>query len=66
MDELRDSIWDFLYHAGEPRSIDEIVVFLGSDRETVRTAVDHEWFSANAGVIGIAYSIPKLDSNRRN
>ena len=57
MDELRDSIWDFLYKAGESRSIDEIAVFLGRDREIVGAAIDHEWFSANGGAIGIAYSI---------
>ena len=58
MDELRDSIWDFLYRAGECRSIDEIAVFLGRDRETVDAAVDHEWFNSNGGEIRIAYSIP--------
>lgn len=58
MDELRDSIWDFLFQAGEPRSIDEIAVSLGRDPDTIRGAVDHEWFSSNGGEITIAYSVP--------
>jgi hypothetical protein len=58
MEILRDSIWDFLYQAGEPRSVEDIVNFVGSDRETVLAAVEHEWFSVNGGEIEIAYSIP--------
>ena len=58
MDELRDSIWDYLYQVGESKPIDEIAAFMGRDRETVGAAVDHEWFRANGNEIDIAYHRP--------
>jgi hypothetical protein len=56
MDELRDQIWDYLYKAGQPQSLVDIAGFASQDLETIRGAVDHEWFTVSNEQVGIAYA----------
>ena len=53
-EELRIQIWDFLYRAKEPRTIDEIASHVYRDAETVRTAIDHQWFNVVEQTVNIA------------
>ena len=59
MEELRDRIWDFLYQAGQPTSVEATAASMGCDQEAVRLAVDHDWFEVTDGQIQIAFSAPK-------
>jgi predicted transcriptional regulator len=59
MDELRIEIWDFLYRAAEPKSIDEIAERIDRDGMTIREAVDHEWFQINDSMVTISRGTPK-------
>ena len=63
-DELRDSIWDFLFQSKTSKSIEEIASLAASDVETVRTAVNHEWFTISDNRVSIAYAAPSLLRNR--
>jgi hypothetical protein len=54
VDELRDIIWACLYQAGEARTLDEIATFTGRDRDAIRNALDHEWFSTNHDEVSIS------------
>jgi hypothetical protein len=56
MEELRDRIWDFLYRADGPKSISEIAQHFGSADETVRQAIQHEWFTVVGDQVTIAYA----------
>jgi hypothetical protein len=56
MDELRDEIWDHLYKSGQPQGLVDIATFANRDLETIRGAVDHEWFTVSNDLVGIAYA----------
>ena len=58
VDELRNTIWTYLYHAHEPRTLDELAAFTVRDRAAVVMAVDHEWFTISNDLVSIAYSSP--------
>ena len=55
MGELRNQIWDFLYRAGGSRSITDIAENIGSVNETVRLAVQHDWFVVVGDQVTIAH-----------
>ena len=55
MDELRIDIYDYIYRSVGSKSLDEIGGYAGCDRDTVMTAVDHEWFSLSGNDVAIAY-----------
>ena len=54
MDELRIEIWDLLYRAKEPKSIDEIAQLTGQETESVRAAVQCDWFTVEQDQVTIA------------
>lgn len=54
MDELRVEIWDLLFRAGESKPIPEIAEVTNQAIETIRLAVDHEWFTVAQGVVSIS------------
>jgi hypothetical protein len=58
VDELRDTIWGYLYQADEARTLDEIATFVDRDREAISVAVDHEWFHVTDDQVSIAYTSP--------
>jgi hypothetical protein len=58
VDELRDTIWTYLYQADEARTLDEIAAFADRDRTAVTMAVDHEWFTISNDQVSIAYTSP--------
>jgi hypothetical protein len=58
VDELRDTIWTYLYQADGARTLDEIAAFADRDRTTVCMAVDHEWFTISNDQVSIAYTSP--------
>ena len=55
MDELRGRIWDYLFCAREPKSLDEVAIFVGLHSNVISAAVDHEWFQTADGKVAIAY-----------
>jgi len=57
-DELRDSIWDYLFESKSTKSIDEIAALAQCDAAAVRTAVNHEWFAVSQDRVSIAYAVP--------
>ena len=59
-DELRDSIWDYLFESKSTKSIDEIATLAECDAAAVRTAVNHEWFTVAQDRVAIAYAVPGL------
>ena len=59
-DELRDSIWDYLFESKSTKSIDEIAALAACDAASVRTAVNHEWFTVAQDRVSIAYAVPGL------
>jgi hypothetical protein len=61
-EELRDGIWDYLFQSKTSKSIDEIAALTDCDRETVRAAVDHEWFNVSQDRVSIAYAAPRAYS----
>ncbi len=65
-DELRDGIWDYLFQSKSTKSIDEIAALTVSDVETVRAAVNHEWFTVSQNRVAIAYAAPSLQANRHS
>ena len=56
MGELRSEIWDYLYRTGQPQSVSSIAGHLRCDAESIRLAVDHEWFELTHDVVTIALS----------
>lgn len=54
MDEFRIEIWDIVYRARGPKTIDELSQIVNQDNETVRAAVDHHWFDVVEGMVSIA------------
>jgi len=58
IDELRDSIWGYLFEQKAAKSIEEISALAGCDALTVRSAVSHEWFAVNDDRVAIAYMSP--------
>ena len=56
MDELRIEIWDLLFRANEPKSIGEIAESTNQEIETIRAAVDHEWFTIIQDLVTISRS----------
>jgi hypothetical protein len=63
-DELRGSIWDYLFESRSTKSIDEIAALADCDAVAVRTAVDHEWFTIAQDRVSIAYAAPGLRTSR--
>ena len=63
-DELRDGIWDYLFQSKSSKSIDELAAQAICDIETVRAAVNHEWFTVSHNRVSIAYAAPSLQYNR--
>jgi hypothetical protein len=61
-DELRDTIWGYLYQANEARTLDEIATSLDRDRAAICAAVDHEWFVLQHDQVRIAYTSPRARS----
>jgi hypothetical protein len=59
-DELRDSIWDYLFESKSTKSIDEIAGLANCDSAAVRSAVNHEWFTVSQDRVAIAYAVPSL------
>jgi hypothetical protein len=57
VDELRDIIWAYLYQANEARTLDEIAAFVDRDRDAIRNAIEHEWFSVAGDEVSIAYKL---------
>jgi len=57
-DELRDSIWDYLFESKSTKSIDEIAALANCDNAAIREAVNHEWFSVSQDQVAIAYAAP--------
>jgi len=55
-DELRDTIWKYLYQSQKPRTIDEIATNVSREIPTVSAAVNHEWFNVTQDGVSIAYT----------
>ncbi len=55
MEELRTQIWDYLYRASQPMTLDEIAKNVGGDTSAIRTATQHEWFETVTDRVSIAY-----------
>jgi hypothetical protein len=64
-DELREIIWEQLFHAKASKSIDEVAALTGSDLADIRAAVNHEWFTVAGEQVSIAYSMPDTREGRR-
>ena len=68
MEDLRCEIWDYLYRTGQPQSVNSIADHVQSGVESIRLAVDHEWFDVTHDVVAIALSrerqLPGLRSLR--
>ncbi len=56
MDELRIEIWDLIFLANAPKQIEEIAELTNQPIETIRTAVDHEWFNNIQGTVTISHA----------
>ena len=56
MEDLRNQIWDFLYRADRPQTIADIAQHVGSDENTVRQAILHDWFDVVGDEVTIAYA----------
>ena len=55
MEELRSEIWDYLYRTGQPQLVNSIADHMQSDPESIRLAVDHEWFDVTHDLVAIAW-----------
>jgi hypothetical protein len=64
-DEMRDTIWNYLYQARGSKSLEEIAAFVGQEPQVISTAVDHEWFQVTQGKVTIAYAREPVDAGRR-
>lgn len=58
MDELRVKIWDYLYRSGEPKEVSEIAESIEQEADTIRDAVDHEWFTIIDALVTISSPAP--------
>ena len=56
MEELRIEIWDILFRAKEPKTIGQLAQLTGRDEDSIRAAVDHEWFTITRDVVTISQS----------
>ncbi len=54
MDELRNVIWDYLYRTRRPQSVESIASHVACDPQTIRAAIDHEWFEVTGDLVAIA------------
>ncbi|QDV14095.1 hypothetical protein CA51_39890 [Rosistilla oblonga] len=54
MEALRNQIWDFVYRAGNPQTINSIVDDLHLSDDSVREAVHHAWFVCEGDTVAIA------------
>jgi hypothetical protein len=63
-DELRDSIWNYLFQSKTAKTVDEIAALTDIDAAAVRTAVNHEWFAVSQDRVSIAYAVPILHNAR--
>lgn len=54
MDELRIEIWDLLFRANQPKTIRELAELTDQRIETIRAAVDHEWFTIIQDIVTIS------------
>jgi hypothetical protein len=57
-DELRDSIWDYIFECKSTKSVDELASLANCDAAAIRTAVNHEWFTVSQDQVAIAYAVP--------
>jgi hypothetical protein len=64
-DELREIIWEQLFHSKVSKSIDEVATLTGCEPTDVRAAVNHEWFTVADDRVSIAYSMPSTRESRR-
>jgi hypothetical protein len=64
IDELRDLIWEHLFQAKAPKSVDEIAALTNCNATDVSTAVNHEWFAVTEHGISIAYAAPSMGDHR--
>jgi hypothetical protein len=55
-DELRDTIWKYLYQSQKPRTMDEIATNVAGDVPAISAAVHHEWFKVTQDGVSIAYT----------
>ena len=55
MDELRSTIWDYLYGADQAASLESVARYTACDQPTIQAAVDHEWFKVTVDGVQIAY-----------
>jgi hypothetical protein len=54
MDELRNLIWDYLYSTSRAQSVESIASQVAHDPQTIRAAIDHEWFEVTDDLVAIA------------
>ncbi len=54
MDELRNLIWDYLYRTSRAQSVESIASQVAYDPQTIRAAIDHEWFEVTGDIVAIA------------
>jgi hypothetical protein len=57
-EELRDSIWDYLFESKSTKSVDEIAALANCEAVVVRAVVNHEWFAVSQDRVAIAYAVP--------
>jgi len=57
-DELRSIIWDNLFQARSPKSIEELAALTNHDVLEVRMAVNHDWFNVTGDHVAIAMATP--------
>jgi hypothetical protein len=58
-DELRAIIWDELFQAKAPKSVQELAMRTDCNALAVRTAVDHDWFRVTDDQVSIAMAGPQ-------
>jgi hypothetical protein len=56
IDELRECIWEHLFHTKATKSVAEIAALTNCAVEAVREAVKHEWFTFLEDRVSISYS----------
>jgi hypothetical protein len=57
-DELRDSIWDYIFECKSTKTVDELAVLANCDAAAIHAAVNHEWFTVSQDQVAIAYAVP--------
>jgi hypothetical protein len=53
-EDLRGLIWDELFRARRPQSLEEIAARVNQDTVAIRTAVAHDWFTVDNEQVAIA------------